>query len=517
MALNEDQVHLVGAGRDLLMGAGTRFDLQDEFNPWMTQVRTPQSVDRPYEHGALVGAEWFAERVVPIRVIANGADRDVPSARRAIQDMSAAFAAVGNTGEIAELRFRLNEDPDEFVLFGRPRGIDPDPRTIGLGYTYVSTAFVASDPRIYSGTLTSQTTGLPVQQGGLTVPATAKTTRLRLPDASGAYASTPNHASLQITGDFSLRIGLDLRSWTDGFQQLVTRYGSAGAISYALNVDGSGFPRVQWSADGTNVLTASASQSLAGVSRMLWLRGDLDVDNGASGRTATFYTGPTKSGPWTAFGSPVVQAGVTSVFAGPSGAPLEIGSRSGGTTQLARGAFSGAQVLNSAGTIVADPDFTNQTVGATSFADSTGKTWNVNGAALLVPDTYRGGLTLPSTVRGVLAGGVLTLVNDGSTNTSLWARIDGPAPEPGLVLRRADGTVQSLSFELELEAGQWLEINSAAGTALLNGLAGSNQRGVADWGLDKYPVQPGTNSLRFVSAAYNPTARVTAEHRSAWV
>jgi hypothetical protein len=517
MALNEDQVHLVGTGRDLLMGAGTRFDVQDEFNPFMTQVRTPQSQDRPYEHGALVGAEWFAERVVPIRVIANGADRDVPSARRAIQDMSAAFAAVGNTGEIAELRFRLAEDPDEFVLFGRPRGIDPDIGTMGLGYTYVSTAFVASDPRIYSGALTSQSTGLPVQRGGLTIPATAKTTRLRLPDVSGAYASTANHASLQFTGDFSLRIGLDLRSWTDGFQQLVTRYGAAGAVSYALNVDGSGIPRVQWSADGTNVLTAPASQSLAGVSRKLWLRGDLDVDNGASGRTATFYTGPTRSGPWTALGSPVVQAGTTSVFAGPSGSALEIGSRGGGTTQLARGAIYGAEVINSAGVTVASPDFTTQTVGGTSFADSTGKTWSVNGTAQLVPDTYRGGLTLPTTVRGVLAGGVLTLVNDGTTNTSLWARIDGPALEPGLVLRRPDGTVQTLSFDLELQAGQWLEINSAAGTALLNGLVGSNQRGVADWDLDKYPLQPGANRIRFSSAAYNSVAQLTVEHRSAWV
>lgn len=516
MALDEDQVHLVGANRDLLMGAGTRFDTQSAFNPFTTSVRTPQTQDRPYGHGALVGAEWMDERVVPIRVIANGATPDVPGTRAAVQDMSATFSAVAATGEIAELRFRLAEDPDEFVLFGRPRGIDADMDTLALGYSYVSTAFVASDPRIYSGDLSSQSTGLPLQQGGLTIPAVPASTRLRLPDVSGAYASTPNHASLQITGDLSLRFGGDLRSWTDGFQQLVTRY-STGALSYALNVDGSGIPRLQWSVDGSTVLTAPASTTLAGISRLLWLRADLDVDNGAAGRTISFFTGPTRSGPWTAFGTPVVQAGVTSVFAGPSGAALEVGSRSGGTTQTIRGAVEGAEVRNSAGTVVAAPDFTTQTVGATGFTDTAGRAWSVNGAAKLVGGSrYRGGVTAPLTVPGYLVGGEIALVNNGTTDTALKIRIDGPMPEPGIVLRRPDGTVQTLSFDLDLAEGQWLEIDTAAKTALLNGLASANQRGVAAWRIDPYPVQPGVNVLRLSSSAYNAVALVTASHRSAW-
>lgn len=172
MPLIGQQVHLVGAYRDLLMGDSTRFDLQDTFNPFATQVRADNGGDRPYAHGAWVGAEWQAERVVPIRVIANGANGDVPTTRQAVHDMAAAFSAVGATGEIAELRFRLAGDSDEFVLFGRPRGIDPDLSTFALGYAYVSTAFVASDPRIYSGALTTVSTALPAQQGGLTLPFT---------------------------------------------------------------------------------------------------------------------------------------------------------------------------------------------------------------------------------------------------------------------------------------------------------------------------------------------------------
>ena len=517
MALNEDQVHLVGTHRNLLMGAGTRFDVQDTFNPFTTQVRTPQSEDRPYAHGALVGAEWFAERVVPIRVIANGAAKTVATARSAVQDMAAAFAAVGATGQIAELRFRLNEDPDEFVLFGRPRGIDPDLTNLGHGYAYVSTAFVANDPRIYSGTLTILSTGLPVQQGGLIVPVTVASTRLRLPNVFGAYASTPSHASLAITGDVDLRIDIDLPSWADGsIQQLIARYGSAGNISYALNLDGAGTPRLQWTTDGTTVLTVPASTVMPVVSGRERLRATLDVDNGASGHTVTFYTAPSMAGPWTTLGSPQVIPGTTSVFAGS--APLEVGSRGGGTIQMIRGAVYAAEARSGIdGTIAAAPDFTSQEVGATDFTDSTGKTWTVNGAATLVGDTYRGGLTSPLTVPGTLAGGSLTLTNAGTTDTSLRVRIDGPVPEPRLVLRRPDGTVQTLAFELELTAGQWLDIDTASRTALLNGLAGANQRGVATWDMDPYPLQPGINYLRFVSSAdYNDAAQLTAEFRSAW-
>lgn len=514
MALDADQVRLVRQGRSLLMGPGTAYTVLPGWDPWSRSTRSPQSLDRPYAHGSLRGAEWVDEAVVLIPLSINRLGATKAEWLASHQELAAAFTAVGASGETCELYFE--HGGSEFVMFGTPRMPRVNGENLSVGKSVSQVAFVASDPRIYSSDASVLATGLPLQQGGLAISTTAATTRLRLPDASGAYASTPNHSSLQFTGDFSLRIGLDLRSWTDGFQQLVTRYGAAGAVSYALNVDGSGIPRVQWSADGTNILTAAATQSLSGVSRMLWLRGDLDVDNGASGRTATFYTGPTRSGPWTAFGSPVVQAGATSVFAGPSGSPLEIGSRGGGTTQLARGAIYGAEVINSAGTVVANPDFTSQTVGGTSFADSTGKTWSVNGTAQLVPDTYRGGLTLPVTVPGVLNGGSLDLVNSGTADAGMTVRIDGPATEPRLVLRRPDGSVQSLRFSIDLAAGQWLEIDSTSYLALLNGLASSNQRGNAIWDLDPYPLQPGVNTLRFLSGDYNASSQLTVTHRSAW-
>lgn len=517
MALDEDQVHLVGTGRDLLMGAGTRFDVQDSFNPFATQIRTPQSEDRPYAHGALVGAEWLTERVVPIMVIANGASRTVATARAAIQDMSAAFSAVGATGEIAELHFRLNEDPDEFVLFGRPRGIDPDMKNLGLGYAYVSTAFVASDPRIYSGLLTTQSTGLAIQQGGLTIPAEVATTRLRLPGTSGAYSSTPDHASLDITGDLDIRADLDPGVWASGVtRQIVAKWGAtSGQWSYTLRVNTTGALQLTWSATGAASLAAASTAVVPELGRRA-VRATIDVDNGAAQRVITFYTAPTIAGPWTQLGSPVTQAGATSIFSGP--AALAVGSLSDGVSDRLTGSVYAVEVRSGiGGTIAANPDFTARTTGQASFADSTGKTWTVNGDAKIVGSTYRGGLTAPFTVAGVLVGGSLVLTNLGTTDTSLKARIDGPAIEPGLVLSRPDGTVQTLSFDLDLAAGQWLDIDTAARTALLNGLASANQRGVADWDMDPYPIQPGVNTLRFTSADYNDTAQMTAEYRSAWV
>lgn len=517
MVLAEDQVQLVGTSRDLLMGAGTRFDTQSAFNPFTTSVRAPQGGDRPYTHGSWVGAEWMDARVVPIRVIANGTNRDVPTTRAAIQDMQAAFVAVGATGEDIELRFRLKGDPDEYVLFGRPRGVEPDLSTIGLGYVYASTAFVAADPRIYSGTLTTQATGLPLQQGGLVLSAAPASTRLRLTGASGAYASTPDTAALDITGDFEIEVDLGPDVWANGATQgLASKYnGTGNQRSYGLWLSSTGQLQVVWSTDGTSAGRTIVSSATPVPVTAAGVRGSLDVNNGAAGKTITFSYRFTDTGPWIQFDQQTT-AGTTSVFSGS--ALLEVGAHSGGTADRFTGTVRGVRVRSViGGTIVANPDFTAQTVGVSSFADATGKTWTVNGAAQLTAGgTFRGGLTLPFTVPGVLNGGFLDLVNSGTADAGMTVRIDGPAVEPRLILRRPDGSVQSVRFFITLAAGQWLEIDSTRRLALLNGLASSNQRGNASWDLDPYPLPPGVNTLRFLSGEYSAASQLTASHRSAW-
>lgn len=125
-------------------------------------------------------------------------------------------------------------------------------------------------------------------------------------------------------------------------------------------------------------------------------------------------------------------------------------------------------------------------------------------------------LTVPFTVDGVLAGGSAALLNEGTTDTALTLRIDGPVIQPVVVLQRPDGSVQSIRFDLTLAAGQWLDISTAARTALLNGLPQANQRGRAIWSVDPYPLQPGTTTLRYLAGGSNVTTEVTATWRSAW-
>lgn len=289
------QVRILSDYRDLLMGEGTVYDLQSEVNPFIRGVRAPQTGPRPYAHGSYTGAEWQNEAVVPIRVIANGDSKDVPSTRAAIQAMSAGFAAIGNKPEVIGLYFRLDGDPDEYVMFGTTRGFEPDLATMGEGWVYASASFVAQDPRVYSAAEASVSTGLAVQTGGLTVPVTA-----------------------------------------------------------------------------------------------------------------------------------------------------------------------------------------------------------------------------PVAVTGRLIGGRGLLTNSGTAAAPLTARIDGPVVEPGFVLYSPDGSIQSVRFSLTLLDGQWLEIDSATHTALLNGAETANRRPDATWLLDDYPIQPGLTRVRFVSGAYNEAAELTVTARSAW-
>lgn len=514
MPLAPDQVQLVRSSGSLLLGPGTPYTVLPGWDPWSRTTRDPQSAERPYGHGSVVGAEWVNEAVVliPVSVYRSGSTKAEWLA--AHQQLAAAFTAVGSTGEMPELRFEWGGS--EFVMFGRPRQVRVTADNISVGKSVQQCAFVAPDPRIYSGLLTTQATGLPVQQGGMTFPATAATTRLRLPGASGSYASTPNDVSFGITGDLDVRARISPRLWTGGgVQTIAAKFGTtSNQRSWQLVLQNDGLLRVNTSTDGINSSSRVATQAITSGGDVI-VRFTLDVDNGAAGNTVTFYTGTSITGPWTQLGTPVVTAGVTSLFAGSE--PLLVGASNGGATNPFRGVIRQVQVRSGiTGTVVANPDFTVQVVKATSFTDSTGKLWTVNGSAAIVASTFRGGLTMPFTIPGVLTGGVLTLTNSGTSDTSLRARVDGPAIEPRLVLRRPDGTVQTLSFDLELADGQWLDIDTAARTALLNGLAGSNQRGVAAWDMDPHPIQPGVNSLRFASAVYNTTAQLTVEHRSAW-
>lgn len=133
---------------------------------------------------------------------------------------------------------------------------------------------------------------------------------------------------------------------------------------------------------------------------------------------------------------------------------------------------------------------------------------------------FAGGLTVPFTVPvwigGTLTGGVMNLVNAGTTSTGMTLRIDGPVDQPRLVLQTPDGSTSALLFEVDVAGGQWLQVDTVARTALLNGLPQSNQFGRSVWGWEQHPLPPGTSTLRFFAESFDPDAAVTVQFRSAW-
>jgi len=214
---------------------------------------------------------------------------------------------------------------------------------------------------------------------------------LDLPGTTTGYASTPDTASLDITGDIDVRLDATFANWippattasTTTAEGTVEMLGKLTVASKSWFLGSrNGLLYFEWSADGSTGLSASSTvpPPIPGGGGRLAIRATLDVDNGASGRTITFWTAETLDSPWTQLGDAVVQAGTTSIF--NSTVPLRVGNATdvGFTPPIGR--VHSAEVRNGIwGTIVTDPYFSNQSVGTTSFADAAGLTWTINSDA----------------------------------------------------------------------------------------------------------------------------------------
>jgi hypothetical protein len=221
---------------------------------------------------------------------------------------------------------------------------------------------------------------------------TTTTGGLQLDGNPGNYASTPDAAPLDIVGDIDLRVEATMTDWTPaGNSTLISKRGGAGNRSYMLQVLTTGVISMIWSTDGTAGLgdNSTVAPTVANNARLA-IRATLAVDNLAGGHTTTFYTAPTIDGPWTVLGAPVVTAGTTVIFAGT--APTEVGSFNGGLSDVLAGTIHAAQIRNGIdGTVVAAPSFKGQLAGTTTFTDSAGRVWTVNGTAQITATTLTPG------------------------------------------------------------------------------------------------------------------------------
>jgi hypothetical protein len=233
----------------------------------------------------------------------------------------------------------------------------------------------------------------------------ANGTYLYLPGIASNFASTPDAAALDITGDIDIRVKVALDDWTPSAQTalLAKDVVSGGQRSYNLGVNTSGQLTFVWTTNGSTVIQRFSDQLVITDGTTKWVRVTLDVDNGASGYDLRFFTSDDGI-TWTQLGATQTVAGVTSIFAGT--APLEVGSQASGQSP-ARGKFFRAQVLNGiGGTVVFDANFESSITSLlqTSFTES-----STNAATVTI---NRSGSTYRSA--GITAAGYLY---PGATNT----------------------------------------------------------------------------------------------------
>lgn len=229
---------------------------------------------------------------------------------------------------------------------------------------------------------------------GFRVSARAGTPGLDLTGSFTDAATTPDAAAIDITGDIDVRFDATLQNWT-GYTGTVNTVHMIGKFDLAAGTKSwflatrNGLLYFEWSANGTDVLSAlsTAPPPVLSNGRQA-IKVTMDVDNGASGRTITFYTAPTMAGPWTMLGSPVVQAGATSIY--NSAIALRIGQATGVGFTSPLGRVNSAEVRSGiGGSLAASPDFNAQTDGTTSFTDSAGRLWSLAGAASITDRRVR--------------------------------------------------------------------------------------------------------------------------------
>lgn len=129
---------------------------------------------------------------------------------------------------------------------------------------------------------------------------------------------------------------------------------------------------------------------------------------------------------------------------------------------------------------------------------------------------WSGGLTVPVTVPVTIPqtqiAGFAEAANAGKRSARLLLRIDGPVERPSITVVTADGVPVTLYLDTVLEEGQWLDIDTAARSVVLNGFITRLRDAYGDWPL----VWPGVNELRWRAETYNPDALLTARWRDRW-
>lgn len=219
------------------------------------------------------------------------------------------------------------------------------------------------------------------------------------PGIETQVASTPDHASLRLTGDQRFEIFADPSAWRDptgAGDALARRYATTNANrAWAFWLTSTGTLFLRHSANGLATLDKISTAAVPEASGPLWLAWAIDVDNGAAGHTVTFQTAPDvggNPGTWTNLGAPITVAGVTSIFA--STASFQLGRIFGGpeggigVTPFV-GRIGAARYMTGALSLVASPDFRTLDPEDTTLTDAQGRVWTLEGGAAITDRSVR--------------------------------------------------------------------------------------------------------------------------------
>jgi len=189
----------------------------------------------------------------------------------------------------------------------------------------------------------------------------------------GNYASSPDSAALDITGDIDIKVKVTLDDWTPSTTNaFVGKIETNTNRSYWFSVSVSGLLSLTTSPDGTGASQLAGQASVAtglanGATK--WVRGTLDVDDGAGNRVYKFYMSDDGSS-WSQLGTTVTTAGTTSISSNSSG--LSVGSLLAGTSSTMSGTVHRVIVENGfdgAGSVVFDADFESEAADTLAFTE----------------------------------------------------------------------------------------------------------------------------------------------------
>lgn len=219
--------------------------------------------------------------------------------------------------------------------------------------------------------------------------ASGTTGYLAMPGANGSYAQTPQVAALDIPSEIDIRVDVQTNDWTPvTYGRVIAARGPdpTGDADWTFRLRTDGKLRFNWF-DTLSIdhgVDSTASPVPAGDGRLA-VRVTLDTNIGGGNGEVKFYTAATIAGPWTQLGSTVTFA-ATANMANRVGVSVRIGSENTfGSLKAWVGKVYAAQIYSGiAGTLVANPDFTIQSAGTTSFTDSAGRDWSILGSASIV-------------------------------------------------------------------------------------------------------------------------------------